>query len=103
MVGALVFVVTGRTHEVAAAASDTTFDTTVRAILERHCYGCHNPKKAKAGLDLQTLSADDVLPNHRLWKTVAQRVELGTMPPGDKPGPTDEERKLLAASIRQAL
>ena len=40
-----------------AAAEKVTFDDHVLPVLQQSCLNCHNPDKAKGGLDLSTFPA----------------------------------------------
>ncbi|MGB8195183.1 MAG: DUF2231 domain-containing protein [Chitinophagaceae bacterium] len=84
----------------------------VRPILQQKCMGCHNSKKAKGELVMET---EELLlrggKNGKLWDTTAadlglllQRIHLPLaqkehMPPKNKPQLTDEEMEVLAAWI----
>lgn len=86
----------------------------VRPILEQKCMSCHNSKKAKGQLVMET---EELLlkggKNGKLWDTTAadlglmlQRIHLPLaqkehMPPKNKPQLTDEEIEVLAQWIRK--
>lgn len=80
----------------AAETQKVTYEDQIRAIFENRCFNCHNPDKAKGGLDLTTYtnamaggsSGDIITPGSSadslLYKAVAH-LEEPTMPPkGDK-------------------
>lgn len=86
----------------------------VRPILEQKCMGCHNSKKAKGELVMET---EELLlkggKNGKLWDTTAadlglmlQRIHLPVgqkehMPPKNKPQLSDEEIEILTQWIRR--
>ncbi|HEY0677481.1 MAG TPA: DUF2231 domain-containing protein [Chitinophagaceae bacterium] len=86
----------------------------VRPILEQKCISCHNNKKAKGELVMET---EELLlkggKNGKLWDTTAadfglllQRIHLPLeqkkhMPPKNKPQLTEEEKEILALWIRK--
>lgn len=65
-----------------------TFETTVRPFLVKHCVACHGAETAEAELRLDTLAADFVQrPAVDHWIEVLDRLNLGEMPPEDRPRP----------------
>jgi hypothetical protein len=65
-----------------ADALQRRFSSQVRPFLERYCFSCHGPKKAKASLDLSrytTVAA--VARNPRRSELVLQRLRAREMPP----------------------
>jgi len=83
------------------------------AFFEQRCVQCHGPKKQKAKLRLDTLEwTPDDPKNLETWREIADRLELGEMPPEDEPQPTPVERaailkwlgpKLAAASTPESV
>src|SRR5690606_14235016 len=63
------------------------------ALVQTHCYDCHQGEHAEAGLDLSTLGADlsDRHTRNR-WVRIFDRVRDGEMPPADA-GPIPEQEK----------
>ena len=77
------------------------FDQQIRPILEDHCYACHGNGLKKGGVVLDELGAGQArLRDHDLWWRVLKNVRAGIMPPAGKPGPTDQERRLLEEWIK---
>ena len=90
-------------------AAEPDFKTQVAPLLAQHCVTCHRGTKAKAGLDLTTLSL--VLRGGDSGPVIVQgkpddsllleRVANGSMPPeNDGRALTKEEVALLAAWIK---
>ena len=83
------------------------------AFFEQHCVKCHGLKKQKANLRLDTLEWKPGDPkNLEVWREIADRLELGEMPPEDEPQPAPAERavvlkwlgpKLSAASMPESV
>lgn len=70
------------------------------AFVESHCVSCHGADKQKANLALHTVHSDlDLLRARKQWRKVVEAVESGTMPPDDKPQPSDAERSAFVASV----
>lgn len=75
----------------------------VRPLMQKYCYECHGNGKKKGGVkldgpgDIKTImnTAED-------WLTVVEVMNLGLMPPDDKPQPTAKERLLIEEWVEQA-
>ncbi|MGE3805801.1 MAG: DUF1592 domain-containing protein, partial [Gemmataceae bacterium] len=64
----------------------------VRPYLQKHCFRCHGPDDAKAGLTLHNLGIDFLKgKNADVWKEVVDRIQVGDMPPKReaRPDPKD--------------
>ena len=74
------------------------------ALIEDHCCRCHNPKKKKGKVDLESFLAYGApLPNVKLWKHALDQTENGVMPPEGKRQPTKEERRRIITWLDNAL
>jgi hypothetical protein len=73
--------------------------------LQRHCWDCHNARKAKGGVRLDGFTNLASIYRHpKLWETAVRQVEEGLMPPENrKPQPTQEERLTLSEGLRDLL
>src|SRR5882672_2421899 len=70
------------------------FEKGVRPVLKKDCLGCHSTEKQKGDLDLERFtSVGEVLKHPKAWQTVVEQMDLGEMPPRDKPQLTPVERK----------
>lgn len=68
--------------------SDAIYRDQVRPFLAEHCFKCHGPDDGKAGLTLHDLGTDFTAgDNADTWKEVIDRINLGEMPPEEKPRP----------------
>ena len=62
------------------------------AMLEEHCFRCHNSKKKKGKIDLESFASIKApLKNIQLWRHALTMAEEKTMPPENKKQPTEEE------------
>lgn len=88
----------------AANAGAAPFDE-VRPLLEKHCQGCHGPKKAKGDLRLDELKPDFTdLKTRRQWEEVAEMLRIEEMPPEDeKNQPTAAERAAMVAWVEKSV
>ncbi len=77
------------------------FDQQIRPILEEYCYACHGNGLKKGEVVLDELGPErERLRDHDLWWRVLKNVRAGIMPPAGKPGPTEQERRLLEEWIK---
>lgn len=64
------------------AASQAAYQKDVVPFLQQHCYQCHDARKAKAGLRLDTLGTDFLAgKNADTWHEVINQINSGKMPP----------------------
>lgn len=87
-----------------ARASTLDFRSAVFPVLLRHCISCHGNDSQAGDLDLE--KAADQLPlvrNTQLWMSVAQHTKNRVMPPEDEPQPTDADRILVAAWLKNRI
>jgi len=67
-----------------ATAAD--FQKDIRPLLNEFCTKCHSTKDHKGDLDLERFkSLDAVKRDAKVWLQVEEQLELGEMPPKDKP------------------
>src|SRR5260370_42082349 len=76
----------------------------VPALLESHCFECHNSDLKKGGLDLTALKFETKNPDtFGRWVQVLDRVSAGEMPPKKKPRPQAAELRAFTNSLYSAL
>jgi hypothetical protein len=76
----------------------------LQPLLETYCFKCHNTTKSKAGVNLERFrGTDSVAHDPKTWEIVLAQLRDRTMPPENKPQPTDEQRDQLVSWIQQAL
>ena len=81
----------------------TRFTTDVLPFLKSHCLSCHGLEKQEAKLDLSGFkSAADVVKNHRIWETFAERLATNedASSRGRQEQPTAGERQGVITWIR---
>lgn len=75
-----------------APGSKESFNKTVKPFLTTHCYSCHDEKEARAGFRIDELSLDFLAAGTAdEWLEVMNNINLGSMPPEDKPRPDAKE------------
>ena len=75
----------------------------VQTILRTYCYDCHNDKKSKGGVRLDTFSVLESNARLDLMNTLQEQLHFQEMPPDDKKQPSPTERKLLVEWVRGGL
>ncbi|MFM8468485.1 MAG: DUF1587 domain-containing protein, partial [Limisphaerales bacterium] len=88
----------------AASASAADFQKDIRPLLNEFCTKCHSTKDHKGDLDLERFkSLDLVKRDAKVWLQVEEQLELGEMPPKDKPQLSTAQKAKLVAWVRGAL
>jgi hypothetical protein len=83
---------------------DRQFTGTIQPLLKQACFDCHSGAEAKAGLSLVLFAnARSVFKERAVWEKVAQRIEIGDMPPPDAEPMSEVDRKVVAGWIRSTL
>ena len=86
------------------ARADETFKKDVFPVLQKHCFGCHDQKKQKRDLRLDTLDPDLVKgKSTETWHDALNMLNLGKMPPEDEPQLSPEERRKLVGWLTKEL
>ncbi len=81
-----------------------TFRKHVEPFLKQHCAACHGIEKPKADLRLDQLRPDFVnKPHSEIWVEVANRLNLGEMPPRDRPRPDAAELAIVTRWVASEL
>jgi mono/diheme cytochrome c family protein len=94
----------GAADRPAPADLDGRYQANVRPLMTQYCLKCHSTQKHKGDLDLERFtSMDAVRKDVRAWQNVLEMVENGEMPPKEGAKLPAEERKRLAAWVRDVL
>ena len=91
----------------ASAGGQTLEPESVKRFLSKHCYDCHGAKKQKGDLRLDTLAVDfNSGTIAQTWVEVMDTLNLGEMPPEDRPRPDAASQgrvvRWIAAQLRDA-
>ncbi len=77
---------------------------TVRPIIDKHCYSCHNGEDKKAGINLERYDfIVAIVRDGELFHKVMDVVEKGTMPPDIRPPMSESEKDTLVHYINGYL
>tara|TARA_B110000879_G_scaffold172823_2_gene224592 strand:+ start:90 stop:2456 length:2367 start_codon:yes stop_codon:yes gene_type:complete len=84
---------------------EINFDTTIKPVLQEHCFKCHGPKKQKGKLRLDTLSTDLVQNQDaaEAWYAVREALTLGEMPPEEETTLSRDERETLLSWLNTTI
>lgn len=86
------------------AALNQRFLSQVQPILTQYCYGCHGNGKKKGDLTLDRFtSLQIVLGEKKVWNNVSDMLEQHSMPPDNKPQPSDDQIKLILNWVDEAV
>jgi len=89
----------------AAAKDPLSFDRSIRGLMEKSCWGCHNNEKQKGDVNLtRDQNPRMIAQNRKLWQTVLEVVESKQMPPkkADR-ALSDEDRQKIVEFVRKTL
>ncbi len=72
------------------------FAVELAPLLKEYCFGCHNSKRKKGDIDIESaLRSRPLVSRKDLWVNVLARVRDGDMPPEDEEQPSSSERSRL--------
>lgn len=87
-----------------SAAEGPSFEKSARPVLEKFCVGCHGEKRPKAGINVAKFKDGAALASDiDLAQLVADSIADGSMPPKEKPAPSESERQSVAEAIEASL
>ena len=80
------------------------FEDQVVPFTKKYCQGCHEPRKAKGGLDFTRYGSErDVTDDFRRWNSIVDFIRRGEMPPEDERQPSIEERNAVIGAVETML
>ena len=83
---------------------ESRFKTDVQPLVEKYCYACHANGKHKGDVTLDKFTHFAAVQSDRpTWENIADQLVSESMPPEDKPQPTDAEKALLTGFINEAV
>jgi len=86
------------------AVASLDFAKDIRPILQKHCVGCHGPKKQKGDINFESFTdALSIQKDRKLWVAVVEQLRNGDMPPDDKPQPTKQQKQMLGDWVTHTL
>ncbi len=105
LLGLLVIGAAPRVGESAADEADVArFDATVQPFVEDTCLPCHNARRKRGGLNLESFqSLDSVARDPNTWEKALAKMRSGEMPPEDDPRPAPDVLADVASWIDHEL
>ena len=80
--------------------SSEQFDKTVKPLIAKRCFACHNSALKSGDLDLgQFKTAESVANDPEVWEKVSHRLLDGTMPPKGSPRPSQTDIEAVSRWI----
>ena len=73
------------------------------AVMARYCVGCHSSKAKAGGLDLASISADNVSQHPEVWEKVVRKLRARYMPPAGMPRPDERTYDSVVSSLTASL
>src|SRR3989440_4575165 len=75
----------------------------VTAVVNNYCVSCHDNEVKKGGLDLDSLSHQDVARNADAWERVVRKLRARQMPPAGKKRPDERTYDAMVAELASSL
>src|SRR5947209_4845699 len=75
----------------------------LRAVVETFCVSCHDGESAKGGLNLASVSTDDVSRHPDVWEKVVRRLVRRQMPPAGRKRPDEDAYVSVVSQLETAL
>ena len=80
------------------------FAAELTPLLREYCFGCHNSKRKKGDIDIESaLSSQPLVSRKKLWVNVLARIRDGDMPPEDEDQPSSRERDRLTRWLDDSI
>jgi len=101
----LVAVGSGAARPPATPAAVPAFDADAphRALISRHCLGCHNARLKTAGLELDALVEQHTGLDRATWEKVARKLRARQMPPPGRRRPDENAYREALSSLEGEL
>jgi hypothetical protein len=88
----------------AAAAAAPAADAHARwKVVETYCFDCHNTEDWAGGVAFDSMSADNVAQDGKVWESAIKKLKGGLMPPPGKNQPTKEASAQLMSWLETTL
>src|SRR5262249_21742589 len=97
------FPAAAQTATPASAASAALDTASQRALLNKYCVTCHNPRSKSGNLVLDTIDVSAVGTQPGVWEKVVRKLRAGLMPPVGQPRPDESTYDAFVASIESEL
>ncbi|HEU4623948.1 MAG TPA: DUF1592 domain-containing protein [Steroidobacteraceae bacterium] len=72
-------------------------------LVENYCFKCHNTEDWAGSVAFDTMSADEVPEDAKIWETAIKKLKSGLMPPPGKPAPDRAARASMISWLETTL
>lgn len=88
----------------ARAQEANLYETTLRPLLDKHCFDCHNTGNPKGGVNLDNYKEQErVVKDGQFWLKVLDQIKTRSMPPPTEPPLPEGEYEILVHGIDSVL
>ncbi len=87
----------------AAARPSPEAGSPVTALVNSYCVTCHDSEVKKGGLDLDSLSHEDVTRHSDTWERVVRKLRARQMPPAEKKRPDERTYDVIITELSSSL
>ena len=74
-----------------------------RALLDRYCVTCHNPRMKAGNLTLDSVDVTNLGANPQVWEKVTRKLKAGVMPPAGRPRPDAQTHQSMVTWLETEL
>jgi mono/diheme cytochrome c family protein len=74
-----------------------------KALVDKYCVTCHNPRTNAGNLKLDTMNLASVSEGAEVWERVIRKLRAGTMPPAGMPRPEPAAYNTLATYLETEI
>jgi mono/diheme cytochrome c family protein len=74
-----------------------------KAVFDKYCVVCHNPRLRSGGMALDLASLSNVGPESHVWEKVLRKLRTRAMPPGGRPRPDEATYDAVASWLETEL
>ena len=75
----------------------------VTAVVNNYCITCHDSEVKKGGLDLDSISHEDVTSHPDAWERVVRKLRARQMPPAEKKRPDERTYDAIVTELASSL
>jgi hypothetical protein len=74
-----------------------------RALLDRYCVTCHNPRVKAGNLTLDSVDVTNLGADPQVWEKVTRKLKAGVMPPSGRPRPDAQTHAAMVNWLETGL
>ena len=93
----------GRPQQPAAGASSSQAASSVPAVVNRYCVGCHNAKNKQGNFTLDSIVHANINQHPEQWEKAIRKLRPRYMPPPGLPRPDENTYRAVVASLESSL